>query len=366
MKRSTERNIIWKRIEDASTIFIYGAQVVAYGVYVAIREVLGKEPEAFIVSSKDNNPTKIEDISVVEVNRNIQSNALVIVATPEVYHKSINDNLKQCNLDNVLFVDTHVEYLIMSRYFKKAGRFMLLEDTPLLDKDTNDYVGVKMYMAKHYKDPVLKGKYDIPSWIQPIQVGAALVEERIADLLDSTGNNISYKNYKYSELTAMYWAWKNSKEDYLGICHYRRMLLLSKDDIRKIKENNINVVLPLPFVCYPDTSGQYGRYISVEDQQKMLDSLKELSPDYYSKAQRLLREPYLYNYNMFLADANTFKDYCHWIFPILERAEELCEPEGHERRDRYIGYFGEVLTAVYFLYNKSNLKIVHAEKKWMV
>lgn len=366
MNKQKERNDVWKQIEDAGSFFIYGAQVVAYGVYVAIRELLGKKPEAFLVSSMDNNGTKIEDISVVEVNRNIQPNAMIIVATPEIYHESINENLRLCNLVNILFVDTHVEYLIMSRYYKKNGRFKLLEDIPLQDQDTDDFAGVKMYMAKHFKDPILKRTYDIPSWVQPIQVGAALTKQRIADLLDNTGDNISYKNYKYSELTAMYWAWNNSKEEYLGICHYRRILLLSNDDIRKIKQHDINVVLPLPFVCYPDTSGQFGRYIKEEDQRKMLDAVKELSPDYYYEAQRILQEPYLYNYNMFLADANTFNDYCRWIFPILERAEELCEPQGVDRRDRYIGYFAEVFTAIYFLYNKNNLKIAHTEKKWMV
>jgi hypothetical protein len=164
----------------------------------------------------------------------------------------------------------------------------------------------------------------------------------------------------------MYWAWKNSKAEFLGICHYRRMLVLSNNDLRIIKQNKVNVVLPLPFVCYPDTSGQYGRYISRDDQKKMLQALKEISPDYYDVALRILKGPYLYNYNMFLADWHTFNDYCQWIFPILERAEMICEPEGIERRDRYIGYFAEVLTAIYFLYNKNNLKIVHGEKKWMV
>jgi hypothetical protein len=278
----------------------------------------------------------------------------------------IKEKLFYYKLSNILLVDTHVEYLIMRRYFNKQGCFRLLEDLSLPDTETDGLTGVTMYMAKHYKDPKLKERYDLPTWIKPIQVGTSLTDKRITELLDNMGDNISDKNYKYSELTAMYWAWKNSKEEYLGICHYRRILCLSNDDLRKVKQHNINVVLPLPFVCYPDTSGQYGRYISIEDQKKMMQALKEVSPDYYREAIRILQETYLYNYNIFLADSHTFHEYCHWIFPILERAEALCEPEGMVRRDRYIGYFAEVLTAIYFLYNKNNLKIVHGEKKWMV
>lgn len=366
MNYHTERDRIWERIKEANTYYIYGAQVVAYGVYTAIREILGRYPEAFLVSSIKGNPSEIEQIPVTVINEEIDSNALIIVATPEIYHEDIKENLQQYDLSNVLFADTHVEYLIMSRYFQKHGRFKLLDNLSLQDGDEDELPDARMYMAKHHKDIILRKKYDLPPWIIPIQVGASLTDQRITTLSDNTGDNISYKNYKYSELTAMYWAWKNSKAEYLGICHYRRILCLSNDDLRKIKQQGINAVLPLPFVCYPDASGQYGRYISVDDQNKLMRALKEVSPDYYIEAQRILKEPFLYNYNMFLADRHTFNEYCQWIFPILERAEILCESEGVERKDRYIGYFAEVLTAIYFLYNKNHLKIFHAEKKWMV
>lgn len=366
MNYSVDRDMIWKRIEEADSYYIYGAQVVAYGVYTAVRNLSYKEPEAFIVSSRGNNPEKIEHIPVIEIYEGIDSGALIIVATPQIYHEDIKAKLDQFRLKNTLYVDTHVEYLIMSNYFKKLGRFLLLEDLPLPNEAVDDLSQVKIYMAKHHKDPILREKYELPPWIEPIQVGTTLTDQRIAGRLDNTGDNISHKNYKYSELTAMYWAWKNCREEYLGICHYRRILLLEQVDFRRIKEHGINVVLPLPFICYPDASGQYGRYISSDDQERMMQALREVSPEYYRGALNILKEPYLYNYNMFLADSHTFNDYCEWIFPILERAEALCEPDGRERRDRYIGYFAEVLTAIYFLYNKNNLRIAHGEKKWMV
>ena len=55
----------------------------------------------------------------------------------------------------------------------------------------------------------------------PVQAGAA-VHERLAYTGDDTGDCISDKNGIYCELTALYWGWKNLREDALGLCHYRR------------------------------------------------------------------------------------------------------------------------------------------------
>ncbi len=35
---------------------------------------------------------------------------------------------------------------------------------------------------------------------------------------DNTGDNISLRNPNYCELTGLYWAWKNLKCDYIGLC----------------------------------------------------------------------------------------------------------------------------------------------------
>ena len=64
---------------------------------------------------------------------------------------------------------------------------------------------------------------------QPLHVG----REGKADLGypgDNTGENISHLNCYYSELTGLYWLWKNCKDlDYVGTCHYRRFLLNRHD-----------------------------------------------------------------------------------------------------------------------------------------
>ena len=81
---------------------------------------------------------------------------------------------------------------------------------------------VKMLVATHKKYQMPKDKLYLP-----VHVGA----EGKTDLgyqKDNVGETISNKNPYFCELTALYWAWKNLNEDYIGLCHYRRYFTLSK------------------------------------------------------------------------------------------------------------------------------------------
>ena len=67
-----------------------------------------------------------------------------------------------------------------------------------------------------------------------------------------------------------------------------------------------------------------------------------------------------------IARKEIFQNYCNWLFPILERTEELSEPKGNERADRYIGYLGENLTTLYFMYHKKDLNIVYTGRRMLL
>ena len=70
----------------------------------------------------------------------------------------------------------------------------------------------------------------------PIHVGR-VEKADLGYLGDDTGDNISAKNANYCELTGLYWAWKNLKCDYIGLCHYRRYFAhaVSGSDMEKKK-----------------------------------------------------------------------------------------------------------------------------------
>ena len=74
----------------------------------------------------------------------------------------------------------------------------------------------KILVCSHKEDYVRND-----SIYMPIQVGKVNATANLGFQGDDSGENISYKNLSYCELTALYWAWKNLKKvDYIGLCHY--------------------------------------------------------------------------------------------------------------------------------------------------
>ena len=101
----------------------------------------------------------------------------------------------------------------------------------------------------------------------PIHVGREGKED-LGYLGDNTGDNISSKNANYCELTGLYWAWKNLKCDYIGLCHYRRYFagknihgndvekkkaaILKRQDYEKLLQE-YDVILPVKRNYYIET-----------------------------------------------------------------------------------------------------------------
>ena len=188
----------------------------------------------------------------------------------------------------------------------------------------------------------------------------------LADFFDDDGDNISERNCNYSELTASYWVWKHSKNDYVGLFHYRRILDVNDRDIVAMKDNKIDAVLPLPIINSPDINEHHKRWIKEGDWQTACDAIKSMAPQYYEAMQTIFSDKYFYNFNMLIARRDVFNDYCAWIFPILDRIYETSMPKGVDRADRYIGYIGENLTSLYFMYHQQDLKIAHAGRIMLI
>lgn len=354
------------------TMYLYGAGIVAYGAYKAIRELFGMTVKGFIVTDKEGQPCQIDKVPVFSLGECEEqlSDSLIIIAVPAEYQDSIEWELIRRGMSHgipfgYIKLDSHSEYELMGRYLRKVLKLSLIEDYETAGN--RGYLeNICIYMAVSHRDKKLSRRYEEEPWIQKIQVGAALTNVKISEATDQGEDSLSLKNELYGELTATYYAWRYNRSAITGIFHYRRVLEVSGEQLYLIEAGMIDVILPLPFVCFPDASGQYGRYLLPQDIEIMERVLEEREPEEYGRLAAILKTPYLYNYNMLVARKEVFDDYCSWLFPLLEEITDRCEREKRMRKPRYIGRIGEVLTSLYFMRNKKNWRITHGEKIWRV
>ena len=365
-----------KEVIESMHLAVYGAKSIALGIYQAVKELYPEYPQCcFLVSSLQNNPSVLAGLPVRELAEFSQGLSLkekdnihVIIGTPEDIHPEIVTALEKHGFCHYTCIDSRREAHLMEQYFIRKQIFSSIHTL----KSGTEAAHLQIFMARFYKDRHLQNEYGIPDWLHPLQVGADLTMQRVAEYTDNTGDNISCKNVNYCELTALYWIWKNKlilslpgdknnelDNEYFGLFHYRRILDISDQDMFRIRLNNVDVVLPFPTLHEPDIREHHARYIRESDWAAMIQALKELQPSYAASYEEFFSQQYFYNYNILIARKNVLRDYCAWLFPILKRAEELSVPKGWERADRYIGYLGENLMTLYFLYHKNDLNIFH-------
>lgn len=365
----------------------YGAGIVAATAYTAIKKLYNSLPKAFYVSDTRWNPTQIDGIPVLGADKIDASDKTCkyIIATPEVHHGAIADSLSQMGVssEQMIFVDNSLENWLIEDYCRASDEFVTFSEVAVdsmsekcavssveTESDATSFstkCDIAVFQAKCHVDKPLQYAGEMPTYIQPIQVGAALTDIVIADVRDNNADdNISHKNRNYCELTATYYAWKNCHAQYKGLCHYRRIFDISDEKLRAmlVAHDDVDVILPYPTIHYPDIKSQHAFCVSTHDWNAMLQAVKEVAPEYYEAYEEVFSEKYFYNYNMLIAKREVFDDYCRFMFSVLECAEELTSPKGSERADRFAGYMAENMTTLYFRMNRDKLKIVHAGKLW--
>ncbi len=220
----------------------------------------------------------------------------------------------------------------------------------------------------------------------PIQVGASKASERMNMMQDDTGDNISYKNSRYCELTAQYWAWKNYDADYYGFCHYRRFfsfsdkkisangngyknykylnkyvqqeLCLSEDAIfDKVKTTGILISAPTDYktIGHKDLYSQYGASLGLhlKDMYKAIEVLKTKYPAYTEAADEYMHGTVLFPCNMFIMKKELFFEYSSWLFSILQEVDENIDYTDYSIEGyRTIGHLAERLLGIFYTYQK--------------
>lgn len=214
-------------------------------------------------------------------------------------------------------------------------------------------------------------QFDIESnkLYKPLLNGSALHSQDYGYLRDDDGDNISKFNNRYAEMTGEYWAWKNSNEDIIGFCHYRRYFVknlllkrLEEKDIKKIL-NEYDIILPnkahMGMTHIEDIEKTYNIMNvgpKIEEYGKIREIIEKDYPKYLKSFDELLHEKSGYGYNMFICKKELADDYFEWVFDILSKVDSKIDYSSYDQKNqRILGYLSERLLNVYV--KTHNLKI---------
>ena len=216
---------------------------------------------------------------------------------------------------------------------------------------------LKILVCCHKPDPAIRTEAPY----LPVQLGKANHPELdLGFATDDTGDNISDRDGSWSELTGIYWGWKNLKDvEYLGVCHYRRYFKLDfrKQDIDKLLQGRDMIVAKRhKQLSKAERLKNLVYFTSLEDTYLFIDTVLSLYPDIEPTVIRYFcNSRASYSHNMFIARKETYDAYCAFMFPILFELEKRLKNCGYWRTKRAMGYFGEWCLGLFIFYK--NLKV---------
>lgn len=216
---------------------------------------------------------------------------------------------------------------------------------------------IEIYALTHKKFSVPPDKTYVP-----LQVGASTHED-LGYLKDDTQENISDLNCYYSELTGVYWVWKNVKDvDIVGVCHYRRFLLNEQEkvftasEIEKLLESYdilTSKSLDLNFSYYYGFGENHDR----DDLDITMKVLYELYPKFAELFEKRVHENHTYFGNIMICKKELFDEYCSFIFPIFEKMHGMLNLDQYDDyHKRLYGFISEFLLFVWCEYKGLKVK----------
>lgn len=263
-----------------------------------------------------------------------------------------------------------------------------------------DNLNVKILVGYHKPATLIKNEI-----FEPIHLGRALATESSKDgemsqedyqwmldnmIGDDTGENISNQNRYLNEMTALFWAWKNydklGNPDYLGFCHYRRVLdfnnyskdypidpslgipfvnslnqhspLFNVDDIYSTLKRN-DCIISANHSVNPVSHFENAGYLNIEDYKKAMSILDEYCPQYSKYAKMYNGGEKSYFCNIFILPKDVFFEYAEFMFEILFKLNDLIDKSDYSiRQERMAAYISEWLTGIFFTYLNAKRNIL--------
>lgn len=214
---------------------------------------------------------------------------------------------------------------------------------------------IKIYVMAHKEFDAPEDKIYVP-----LHVGAAL-HKSLGYLMDNTGENISERNPNYSELTGLYWMWKNAPQcDIMGLCHYRRYFLNKDRELLCASEyeeilKNYDVIVTEQLI-YPEDENVYGGYAEkhyAKDLDLTRNAIEKYYPEYLPTYDAVINGRTMYYANMMAASQELMNQYAEWLFTILFDVEKNIDMTGYDDYNRRVfGFIAERLVMVWIRHNR--------------
>ncbi|MGN0346621.1 MAG: DUF4422 domain-containing protein [Lachnospiraceae bacterium] len=178
-------------------------------------------------------------------------------------------------------------------------------------------------------------------------------------LCDATGDNISLQNPYYSELTGVYWIWKNVKDqDIVGVCHYRRYFqnaagrLFSAEQICQILSRYDMMTTKKVILDHSYLEGFSGKH-NRRDLLVTRDVIAKRFPEYLHCFETLVNQNATYFGNMMICRKEEFDAYAKWLFTILFDVQKQIDMRDYnDYQKRVFGFISELLLMVYVKNNR--------------
>ena len=263
-------------------------------------------------------------------------------------------------------------------------------------------------MSCHHKDDESINIFK--KYFTPINVGANTNHIKNEILKDNSLNNISDKNPYFCELTALYWAWKNNKNDYVGLMHYRRVFLkpqniflktfkkiinnlrinlnrfsikhyyLKNIDDSKLEKNlkdlnsylekdieSYDIFMPKPL--YLDGLTIEEQFNEVFPKNTFLSAMIEITLEFYPEMKDSLKKTMqrkdMSAFNMMIIKREFFEEYMEALFRVMFKVEEKFIFDKNDLyKQRMIGFLAERFLNIYmdyFISENSGIKKKYLE-----
>ena len=128
---------------------------------------------------------------------------------------------------------------------------------------------------------------------------------------------------------------KYADSDWLSLNHYRREF--DKDALNR-------TYIPQPMVLPTTVAAQYALYHNIEDLQLCGQAVKEEFPHLVQQFEQVLNSNIFIPYNMAILTVSQFKDYCNFLFKVLDNLHKKIGTETYEDRLDYIKRYPEKYT----------------------